>query len=198
MVSTSLTFGSVVVVPRLAKLSERHPQLVVDLRLEDRLTDLVGEGVDLAIRAGLPAPDSTAFVAQPVLEMQRVVVAAPRWLRKHGTPRAPQQLAEHPALVQVTPAGSVIQWTLRRGAELQTIQVRAAMRSNAPLALRDLAIQGTAAAYLPEFVVADDLARRRLRRVLPEWASPPVNAWAVYRTELRGVPRLRAFLEALT
>ena len=69
--------------PRLAKLAERHPQLVIDVRLEDHLVDLVAEGVDIAIRAGAPPPDSTAFVAQPIFTMERVLVAAGR------TPRTP-------------------------------------------------------------------------------------------------------------
>lgn len=198
VVSASLTFGSLVLVPRLKQLIERHPQLVVDLRLEDRLADLVGEGVDLAIRAGTPPPDSTAFVAHPLGTMYRVVVAAPRWLKKHGTPRDPGQLARFGCLQQVTPGGTVIQWALRRGDQTQRIETRAALRSNAPIALRDLAIDGAGPAYLPEFLVKDDLALRRLRRVLPEWRSAPLTAWALYRSELRGSPRIRAFLDGLT
>lgn len=198
VVSASLTFGSLVLVPRLAELMGRHPQLVVDLRLEDRLADLVGEGVDLAIRAGTPPPDSTAFVAHPLGTMYRVLVAAPRFIKKHGMPRDPAQLTRAACLAQVTPAGTVIQWTLRAGEETKRVEGRAAMRSNAPIALRDVAVSGAGIAYLPEFLVKDDLARRRLRRVLPAWRSPPLTAWALYRTELRGSPRIAAFLEGLT
>lgn len=199
VVSASLTFGSVVVVPRLRKLVERHPGLVVDLRLEDQLVDLVAEGVDVAIRAGSPPPDSTAFVAHPVLSMDRILVAAPKWLRKNGTPRSPAQLAKRPCLVQVTPRGAVVPWRLeRRGDEAPTtIDVRAHLRSNAPIALRDLAVDGAGVAYLPDILVTEDLAEGRLRRVLPEWVSPPIVAWAIHRAELRGAPRLRAFLDAM-
>lgn len=198
VVSASLTFGSMFIVPRLRELSERHPQLVVDLRLEDRLTDLVGEGVDVAIRAGAPPPDSTAYVARALMTMRRVLVASPRWLRKRGVPREPRQLSRYPCLVQVTPAGSVIQWRLLRGDEMETPDVRGAIRSNTPLALRDLAVDGAGIAYLPDFVVRDDIARGRLRRVLPDWESPSLTAWAVHRAELRGTPRMRAFLEAVS
>jgi DNA-binding transcriptional LysR family regulator len=197
VVSASLTFGTVIIVPRLTRLAEKHPHLAVDLRLEDHLVDLVGEGVDVAVRAGAPPPDSTSFVAHPLCSMDRILVAAPRWLRKHGTPREPQQLARHENLVQVTPAGSIIRWRLRRKQEDQTIEVRGKLRSNAPIALRDLAIDGAGIAYLPDWLVADDLARGHLRRVLPDWSSPPLIAWAVYRAELRGAPRLRAFLDAM-
>jgi DNA-binding transcriptional LysR family regulator len=197
VVSASLTFGSVVIVPQLGKLVDKHPHLVVDLRLEDQLVDLVGEGVDVAVRAGSPPPDSTAFVAHPIFAMDRILVAAPRWLRKHGTPKEPEQLVRHECLVQVTPAGSVVRWRLRRGAEEQTIDVRGRVRTNAPIALRDLAVDGAGIAYLPDWLVTDDLARGRLRRVLPDWCSPSITAWALYRAELRGAPRLRAFLDAM-
>jgi DNA-binding transcriptional LysR family regulator len=197
VVSTSLTFGSMVILPRMAKLTERHPHLIIDLRLEDRLVDLVGEGIDVAVRAGSPPPDSTAFVAQGLWDMKRGLVASPRWLRKHGAPREPAQLAAHSCLVQVTPAGAVIPWKLCRGDDERTIDVRGPLRSNAPMALRDLAVDGAGIAYLPDFVVREDVEKGRLRRVLPEWSSPPIMAWAVYRAELRGAPRLRAFLDAI-
>lgn len=197
VVSTSLTFGAEVIVPRLGRLVEAHPELVIDLRLEDRLVDVVGEGVDVAVRAGAPPPDSTAFVAHPIFSMERILVASPRWLRKHGTPREPLQLATRPCLIQVNPAGSIVRWRLRRKETEHTVEVRGQLRTNAPLALRDLAVDGAGIAYVPDWLVRDDLAAGRLRRVLPGWASPPLTAWAIHRTELRGAPRLRAFLGAL-
>lgn len=198
VISASLTFGMFQLVPRLTKLAERHPHLTVEVRLEDQLVDLVAEGVDLAVRAGSPPPDSTAFLAQPLLAMRRVIVASPRWLRKHGTPRTPAQVAERPCVVQVTPAGATIRWLLQEITEpAQTITPAGVIRSNAPSALRQLALDGAGAAYLPDWLVADDVAAGRLRRVLPAWASPPITAWAVYRSELRGSPRLRAVLDAL-
>ncbi len=197
VVSASLTFGSVVIVPRLPKLTARHPDLVVDLRLEDHLVDLVAEGVDVAVRAGYPPPDSTAFVAYPIATMKRVLVASPRWLKKHGAPRQPAQLVRFESLIQVTPRGSVVRWVLHRSGDEQTVDVHGRLRSNAPIALRDLAIAGAGIAFLPDWLVADDLAVGRLRHVLPDWASAPLTAWAIYRTELRGSPRLRAFLDAM-
>lgn len=196
-VSASLTFGSVLIVPLLARLAERHPHLRVDLRLEDQLVDLVAEGIDIAVRAGSPPPDSTAFVAHPLFSMQRWMVASPRWLRAHGLPREPSQLVRRACLVQVTPAGVPVRWQLRRGDAEQTVDVRGPVRSNAPMALRDLALDGAGIAYLPDWLVADAIQRGRLRRVLPEWASAPIMAWALHRAELRGVPRVRAFIEAL-
>lgn len=197
VVSVSMTFGMVNLVPRLHALLDQHPRLVLEVRIEDRLVDLVAEGVDVALRAGAPPPDSTAYLAQPMFSTHRMLVAAPRWLRKHGAPRAPGELAARWCLVQVTPAGATIRWHLQRGAEDETIMPDGPFRSNAPAALRQLALDGAGVAYLPDWLVAEDLAAGRLQRVLPRWASPAIMAWAVYRSELRGAPRLRAVLDAL-
>lgn len=199
VVSASFTFGSIVIVPRLPKLVAQHPNLLIDLRLEDQLIDLVSEGVDVAVRAGSPPPDSTALVAHPIFEMVRVLVASPKWLRKHGTPRTPEQLVNHESLIQVTPAGTVIPWVVRRGdaRETVTIAARGRIRINAPSTLRELALAGAGVAYLPDWVVADAVESGVLRRVLPEWSSPPISAWAIHRAELRGAARLKVFLDAL-
>jgi DNA-binding transcriptional LysR family regulator len=199
VVSASLTFGATFIVPQLPQISEKHPQLVIDLRLEDHLVDLIGEGVDVAVRSGSPPPLSTAYVAHRIFSMRRVLVAAPRWLRKHGSVREPEQLTRHECLIQVTPSGVVVPWALRFRDEAaeRTPEVRGRIRTNAPSALRSLALGGAGVAYLPEWLVADDLEAGTLRRVLPDWASAELTSWAVYRAELRGSARLRAFLEAL-
>jgi len=199
VVSASLTFGSSVIVPRLPALAERHPHLTIDLRLEDQLVDLVGEGVDVAVRAGSPPPNSTSVVAHPIFSMQRVLVASPRWLRKHGAVRDPAELTRHVCLIQVTPGGTIVPWSLRRDATAETVLVEAQgrLRTNAPSALRDLALAGAGIAYLPDWVVTADLEQGRLRRVLPQWSSARLDAWAIYRAELRGAARLHAFLDAL-
>lgn len=197
VVSTSLTFGATFVLPRLGALRARYPELTVELRLEDRLVDLIGEGVDVALRAGPSPPDSTAFVAHRIATMHRVLVASPRWLRKHGRVSEPEQLARKDCLLQVTLQGEVVRWLLQRGTDQRTIAVNGQLRTNAPLALRTLALDGLGVALLPEWLVAEDLAADRLRRVLPEWSSPPLAAWAIHRAELRGNARLAAFLEML-
>ena len=199
-VSASLTFGTMLVVPRLPALARAHPRLVIDLRLEDHLVDLIGEGVDVALRAGASPPDSTAYVAHPLMTMERILVASPAWLRKQRSPRTPEELGEATGLIQVTPRGATIRWALQptgRPAELRHIEIAGSLRSNAPLALRDWARAGAGIAYVPDWLVQADLADGTLQRVLPQWSSPPITAWALYRAELRGSPNLKALLAVL-
>ena len=196
VVSASITFGSVILVPRLKELLAAHRELEVDLRLEDHLVNIVGEGIDVAIRAGSPPPDSTAYVAQPVFTMARVLVAAPELVRK-SSPKTLADLGRRPCLVQVTPQGQTIGWALRSKEKDETVEVRARFRTHAPSVLRDLAIHGAGIAYVPDWLVANDIREGRLVRVLQAFRAPPITAWAIYRTPLRGSPRLRAFLAIL-
>jgi DNA-binding transcriptional LysR family regulator len=200
VVSASLTFGTVLVVPKLPTLVRAHPELRIDLRLEDHLVDLVSEGVDVALRAGAPPPDSTAYVAHPLLSMRRILVASPAWLKRNGVPRAVEDLLRTDCLVQVTPQGNTIRWLLRshkRPADQHTLEPRGLLRSNAPLALRDLAQAGAGIAYIPDWLVRDELEQGTLKQVLPDWTSPPITAWAVHRAELRGTANVRALLAVL-
>jgi DNA-binding transcriptional LysR family regulator len=88
-------------------------------------------------------------------------------------------------------------WSLRRGDEVREVEVRGPLRASTPLALRELASAGAGLVYLPPWLAQADVAARRLRRVLPEWESAPVAAWAIHRVEQRGSARVRALLAAI-
>jgi DNA-binding transcriptional LysR family regulator len=197
-VSAAITLGMSQVVPRLPALVAQHPQLQVELRLEDRVVDLVGEGVDVAIRGGLALPDSVDLVAQRLRRFHRVLVAAPAYVERHGRPKTPAQLAGHSCLRQLGRGSECSRWLLERNGEEQTVQVSGALTASAPLALRELALAGAGIALLGTPFVAEDLRRRRLFRLLDAWQSPEISSWALYRTELRGSAKLRAFLAAVS
>jgi DNA-binding transcriptional LysR family regulator len=193
-VSAGVSLGLERLVPIVAELAAAHPALAIELRLEEHASDLVRDGVDVALRAGLAPPDSTAYIARELTRFPRWVVAAPRYLRAHGTPKTPQALAKHAAIIQVSDAGDLASWTLGD----TSVRVRGALRCTTPTAIRELAAAGCGIALLPDWLVAADLAAGRLRRVLPDHATPPVVLWALHRIELRDAPRVRAFLDHVT
>ena len=197
VVSAGVTVGLTMVVPILPRLAQRHPGLVVDLRLEDRNQDLVRDAVDLAIRVGEGLVDSTSIVAQRLGTFRRILVASPGYLHERGTPRSADELLRHAALIQtqLEPVGGI--WRLARGSQMEEVRVGERLACNAPLVLRELCLAGSGVALLPEWLVLDDLAAGRLRRVLPELASPEVPVSALYRIDQRGWPRLRPVLDAL-
>jgi DNA-binding transcriptional LysR family regulator len=194
--TAGVTIGLVCIVPVLPRLTARHPGLTVDLRLEDRTADLIEDGVDVAIRVGGAPPDSPSIIAHGLGSFLRLLVASPEYLRRKGEPREPAALSRHAALLQPQLTRSEGAWHLVRGGAPFSVQVSGPVSSNAPVALRDLAVSGLGIALLPDWLVADDLAAGRLRQVLSECASSPVQVTAIHRVEQRGWPRIRVFLEA--
>jgi DNA-binding transcriptional LysR family regulator len=182
----------------LATLPLAHPGLRIDLRLEDHPIDLLAEGVDIAVRAGLVPPNTTTLVAHPIGEGERVIVAAPSYLRRRGEPAEPADLSRHDAVVHAHAGANVGVWTLRSGTRSITVEVRGAFRANALVALREAAIEGAGIALLPHFVVRDALEARRLR-VLPlaGWRPEPQAIYALVRAEVRARTRTRVVLDHL-
>ncbi len=195
VISAPITVGMAHVVPRLDRLARRYRQLELDLRLEDQVVDLVGDAVDVAVRAGIAPPDSASVVAHLLLRFHRVLVAAPAYLRRRPRPRHPRDLAHHDALLLSLGRGAPAAWRFTRGDDVCEVEPRARLCCNAPLALRDWAVAGAGVTLLPGWLRGTD---RELIELLPEWATPAVPIWALHRVELRGAPRIRAVIAALT
>ncbi len=191
-VSAPVTFGLACVVPQLSSFMTAHPGLRVDLRLEDRPIDLALEGVDLAVRVGGAPPDSTDVIAHELMSFRRVLVAAPSYLKSRGAPGTPEALAKHDAL-----AGAVDSWTLVGGGREARVRLNVVFRSNAPSALRALAIDGRGVAMLPQWFVEDEIERGALRIVLRGWETERVQVRGLHRRGHRGSARVRALLEHL-
>ena len=195
-VSAPVSFGLARVAPHMGALMARHPRMRVDLRLEDRLIDLALEGADLAIRVGTRPPERTDVVAHRLTSYTRRVVAAPSYLRRHGEPADPEALARLDALT--SPASNPADlWMLTDGQRQVRLRLTVAFRSNALQAVRDLAVAGAGVALLPEWFVTDQLRRRTLRVLLPDWHSEVVPVNAIHRIKHRGASRIRAFVDHL-
>jgi DNA-binding transcriptional LysR family regulator len=195
-ITAPVTFGLDRVVPHLSALMAKHPGLRVDLRLEDRLLDLALEGVDVAIRVGKPPTATADIIAHPLGSFRRLLVASPAYLKRRGQPKTPEALAKHDALTYTTP-GFADAWTLTDGGRQATVRLNVVFRSTSPHAVRELAIAGTGIGLLPEWFVVDQTRIEALRVVLPAWRGPPVNVYAIHRTEHRGTRAVRALVEHL-
>jgi LysR family transcriptional regulator, transcriptional activator for dmlA len=194
-VSAPVTFGLACVVPHVSSYMAAHSGVRVDLRLEDRMVDLALEGVDVAVRVGNAVPDRTDIVAHELMSYRRVIVAAPAYLRRHGEPKTPEALAKHDALAWL--GDTIDTWTVSGKEREARVQLNAVFRSNAPWALRALAVQGAGIAMLPVWFVEDELDRGTLRLLLPAWETPRVTVRALHRREDRGAARVRAFIDHL-
>jgi len=193
-VSVPITFGMEKVVPHVSALMSRHPGLRIDLQMEDRLIDLAQDGVDVAIRVGA-APDSPELIAHRLATFRRVLVAAPAYLRRRGEPASPEALANHDGLNH-SKSLSVNGFLRREGKEARFV-LEPIFRSSALHAVRALAVAGLGIALLPDFLVAEELASKRLKRVLRDWETEPAPVYALQRTSQRGSQPARVLIDHL-
>ncbi len=177
-VTAPVAFARQQLVPRLGDFLREYPEVRLELSLSDHLSSLANEGYDLAIRHTATPPDT--HVAWTLCTTRSVLVAHKNYLRRHGTPGTPGELASHNCLhyprSQDTPA-----WTLEPigqppGQERITVPVSGSLAANNSEALRDAALSGLGIALLPDFTAQASLQAGKLVRVLPDWA--PVGAFA--------------------
>ncbi len=196
-VTAPVTFGLHRISPHLPALFSAHPGLRVDLRLEDRTVDLVAEGVDVAIRGGAELPNSASLIARPLIRYERVVVASPAYLRRRTEPKNPAELGRHDALLHLGASGIADRWQFSKDDIETTVELSGPVRTNVVQALYDGAVAGLGIALLPDWLVAADVAAERLKILLGAYRNRPTQVSAVHRTEMRGVPRIKAFVEHL-
>ncbi len=189
-------YGKRFVMPLLAGLMRRHPQLQIDLRLSDAYVDLVREGIDLALRIG-PLRDST-LVARRVDRQQLVLCASPTYLDARGTPRRIEDLAGHDVVVFRLPtSGRDRPWQLRqRGRALEMVP-RAQVRIDDGEGLVEALKLGMGLCQLPDMMVQDELQRGELVELLPSCRPEPMPIHIVHPSGRLLPQRVRVAIEAL-
>lgn len=172
----------------------RNPGVQVDLSLNDRVVDLVEEGFDLAVR--LAPQVAPGLIARRLTRVPIVACAAPRYLKKQGTPQSPEDLASHNCLTQPysTAHGT---WRLRRKGVERTVRVSGNFSSNNGQVLVNGAIEGLGVVLEPAFVVFEALEKKRLVRVLPQWEGDEFWLFAVYPNRQFLPSKVRSFIDFL-
>lgn len=177
-INTSVAFGRRVLSPMVMRFMQMHPKLQIELNFEDRYTNLVEQGIDVAIRMG-PLADST-LGARYLGINPWVLVASGSYLAARGMPLKPADLQTHEALIYSTVQGDA-RWHLA-GAEgvVQTIPVKGPLRSNNLSALLVAARGGMGLAALPRYVASQSVSSGALCAVLTDWTLPSQEIHAVY------------------
>jgi LysR family transcriptional regulator for bpeEF and oprC len=191
-----IVYGKRFVLPLLADLVRRHPALQLDVRLQDAFVDLVRDGIDLAVRAG-PLQDST-LVARRIDRQGMVLCASAKYLAKHGTPRRLEDLEGHPAIVFRNPtSGRNRPWSFRqRGIPIE-INPRSRVRVSDGEGIVEAIKLGLGLCQIPDYFVADELAKGQLVEVLPSCRPEPMQISVVYPSGRLLPARVRAAIEAL-
>jgi DNA-binding transcriptional LysR family regulator len=163
---------------------QRYPEIQLRIDLSPRRVDLMSERFDIALRAAERLPDDATLVGRRLFDMRLALYASPDYLRLHGEPRTPEELANHACLPIGSSEGEVAPWRLERdgehGSERREHVADGPVLCNSPRLARELAIDGMGIAALPaDYAVHTWVEQGVLRRVLPDWWLPTAGLWAV-------------------
>jgi len=181
------------IVPELAGLHARHPGLSVDLQVDDRMVDMAREGIDIAIRTGEPQTDTV--VVRRLGDHTRHLFAAPVYLREHGTPMHPDDLADH-SLITSSVAPHLNHWFFVIDGHPCERAVTGRWRSSSTGMMVAMALAGLGIARINDLVAAPLVAAGQLVPVLRGFVDPRRNPiYAVMLPQRQRLPRIRACLD---
>jgi DNA-binding transcriptional LysR family regulator len=193
-ITTSTDYGMAVVAPALASFCQLHPQVQVDLVIGDRVSDLIAERFDLAIRLGWLRDSS--MHATRLGSFRQLVVAAPAYLSAHGTPRRPEDLATH-GWIAMSVLATPLRWTfVGSGGSRRSVRMRQVAQANNAAAVRAMALAGAGVAVLPDYLAEEDIHSGRLVALLARYRLPEGGIHAVYPGK-RPPAKVRSFIDHL-
>ena len=187
-VSAATTFARLHIVPLLPRFLAEHPELDIDVILDDRVIDLVSEGIDVSLRMGA-LPDSAA-VARKLATGARSVLATPAYLARAGEPRNPAELAAHQAVIY---SQTTRIWSFSRGGTESSVAVHGRLRVSAAEGQRAAVLADMGLAIASDWMFAPEIESGAVRRVLTDWSLPPIDLWAVFPTGRMASAKARQF-----
>lgn len=194
VISAPLVFGRLHVRPLVTAYLDRYPDVSAELRLSDRMINLVEDGIDIAVRVGELA-DST-LVARHIGDMRRLTVASPDYLKRRGEPRTPLDLAGHD-LIQFTSTSSLSDWRFVDNGRDVRVPRSSRFATNSADAAIQHAEQGGGVALVLAYQAADAIAHGRLQILLAGYEPPPSPIHLVYPTSRLLSAKVRAFVDTV-
>lgn len=193
-INAPLSFGVLHLAPVWAAFKAKHPKATLDVTLGDHVVDLVNDGYDLAIRIA-QMQDST-LVSRRLATTRMVLCASPAYLKRHGTPRHPRVLAKH-STIAYTLLSTGDDWRFTGPDGPVIARVNPCMHTNNGDTCRAAALAGTGIILQPSFMVGEDLRRKTLVELMPEFHSVELGVYAVYPTRRYLPLRVRAMVDFL-
>lgn len=191
-----VTYGRQVVLPVLTTLLARHPELRIDARFSDRLTDIVKEGLDAAVRIG-PLPDS-GFIGRRFDQQVIWTCASPDYLEKRSVPRTPADLQDHTCVVFRLPtSGRDRPWQFLDGADPVTLAPDSGIRLGEGEALVRAAVDGLGVIQVPSYMAEQAVERGDLVEVLQPYRPAPLPISLIYPSQRLVPARVRVLAAAL-
>jgi len=192
-IAAAVTFARIHLVPRLPEFLRRHPDLEIEVVLDDRSIDLVQEGIDVALRMGRQLADSSMTVRR-IASARCVVAGTPAYFARAGEPAAPRDLTAHEAVIYDR-AGGGAEWTFQRDDVELTIALKGRLRVNAAEGVRAAVLADAGLAIASEWMFAPEIADGTVMAVLRDWKLPRVDLYAVFPAGRTLTAKARAFTQ---
>jgi DNA-binding transcriptional LysR family regulator len=187
-------FSRLVLAPRLGEFIARYPGLQLELVTSDEMGDLVGQGLDAAIRFGPPPP--SALVARHLLDTRILTVAAPRYLAQHGRPETPEDLARHACLQFRDPrTGRPFGWEFHAGSKMVAVATSGPLTVSNVGTMLGACLAGAGIAQVMALGVQDLLVQGELVELFPDWPDETFPLYVLYPSRHHPPAKLRAFME---
>ncbi|SDH15226.1 DNA-binding transcriptional regulator, LysR family [Vibrio xiamenensis] len=191
-ITAPMSFGVAYVAPLISEFIEHHPNVEVELVLEDKVVDLVQDGYDLAIRIG--ELESSNLIAKRLSPCKSVVCASPDYLATHGEPQKPSDLVNHNCLRYTYFRGGQ-EWRFFEGNQQVRVVPKGNFSVNNSEAIRRALLDGLGIAQMPTFIVARDIASGRLKPLLPLYSLPLHAIYAVFPERKHMPLKVRSFID---
>jgi DNA-binding transcriptional LysR family regulator len=190
-VDVPVAFGRYLLLPALPEFTRRYPLIELDLRLNDRVVDLVADQVDVALRVG-PVRQA-GLAARRVTQMNVVTCASPAYLQDHGEPQTPDELRRHRLVGLTTVSGAPPEWTFPPPYTAKRLGLKFSMMFNAAEAPIIAAAAGLGITHTADLLVAEYVARGELKLILEDFIVPGAPISLVYPTSGHQLAKVRVF-----
>jgi DNA-binding transcriptional LysR family regulator len=190
-ICAAVTFARIHLVPLLPQFLAQHPDLSMEVVLDDRQVDLVQEGIDLGLRMGKML-DSTLTVRR-IGRCKRLVLGTPDYFEHAGTPATPADLSKHQTVVYLQGEGSV--WSFRRDSSEVAVKVQSRLKVTAAEGVRAAVLAHAGLTIASEWMFTPELRSGVVHAVLSEWSLPPLDLWAVFPTGRAATAKARTFVD---
>ena len=192
-VDVPISFGKYLLMPALAKFTQRYPQISIEVRFNDRFVDLAAEGVDVAVRAGtIKTPD---LIAKRIATSRMVTCGAPAYFAAAGMPRTPADLKQHRNIGYLRSDGAKPSWTFKQGDGVMKLRVNCSLSFNTMEPITMSALEGQGILQTSDLLVSGYLAEGRLTEILRDYSCEGPALSVVYPRATQHLAKVRVFAE---
>ena len=191
-VSALMSFGRLHLAPMIPAFLKQYPRIELHMTMNDRFTDIIAEGFDVAVRVG--DYRKTVSTAKKIAPLHSVICASPTYIAEHGLPASPAALPHHNCILY-TYHTVVNEWVFFRADETETVRVSGNYQVNNSEALRESLVQGLGVGRLPTFIAGEDIKAGRLIPLLDQYVMPHKILYAVFPEKQYLPEKVRVFIQ---